>query len=71
MDICDIKSKRIISLNQMHSIICNINNEDMYGDWMLLVRSSANFDIIAASDDYYDECNSFFADLVTDVSYWN
>lgn len=65
MDICD----RINSLIQMNNIILNINNEDMYEDWMLLI---GNEDLrnIAENDGFYSECSNLFADLITDIGYW-
>lgn len=70
MDI-DIKVSR---LKQMHHIIVNINNEDMRGDWELLIGNKpcdADFKHIAEDDGYYDECSNLFADLVTDAGYWH
>lgn len=70
MDI-DIKVNR---LKQMHHIIVNINNEDMRGDWELLIGSKPcdeDFKHIAEDDGYYDECSNLFTDLVTDAGYWH
>lgn len=71
MDICDIKANRFDQLKQMHHIILNINNEDMYADWMLLIGSDADFKYIAENDGYYNECSRLFADLITDAGYWH
>lgn len=65
MDICD----RINSLTQMNNIIININNEDMYGDWMLLIGNES-LENIAEDDGFYSECSRLFSDLVTDIGYW-
>ena len=67
MDIYD----RLSQLKQMHTIILNINNEDMCADWMLLIGSKPDFNHIAENEGYYDECSSLFSDLVTDIGYWN
>lgn len=67
MSICDI---RVNQLEQMHNIILNINNEDMYEDWMMLLHEES-FNNIAESDGFYNECLTLFSELVTDVGYWH
>lgn len=70
MDI-DIK---VNTLKQMHHIIVKINNEDMRGDWELLVGNKpcdTDFKNIAEDDGFYDECANLFTDLITDSGYWN
>lgn len=66
----DIYNK-LSQIKQMHNIIVNINKEDMRADWMLLVGRKPDFECIANSEGYYNECLSLFIDLVTDVGYWH
>lgn len=72
MDICDIKEYRANQLMLMHNAILDRHNDDIYGDWVLLLCSEShdvNFNSVAENEGFYNECCNLFNDLISDAGY--
>ena len=66
-----MKEYRIKQLKTMHQFMIDIGDEDIYADWILLVPDEPNeedFDFIAESDGFYDECVDLFTSLLNDAA---
>ena len=64
-----VKESRIRQLKAMHLLMVEVNNEDIYADWILLVPdepSEEDFDFMAESDGLYAECFDLFVSLMAD-----
>ena len=65
-----VKESRIRQLKAMHLLMVEVNNEDIYADWILLVPDEPNeddFDFMAESDGLYEECCDLFVSLMADA----
>ena len=65
-----VKESRIRQLKAMHLLMVEVNNEDIYADWILLVPdepSEDDFDFMAESDGLYEECCDLFTSLIADA----
>lgn len=65
-----VKESRIRQLKAMHQLMVEVNDEDIYADWILLVPDEPNEDdfiFMAESDGLYSECFDLFVSLIADA----
>jgi DNA-directed RNA polymerase subunit RPC12/RpoP len=58
---------RINQLSAMHTLMCNANDEYIYGTWIYVMPDGAteeDFKDIALDDDMYNECFDLFVKLI-------
>lgn len=62
------RDARITQLKAMHTLMCEANDEYIYGTWIYLVPdcpSDEDFEYIALDDEQYNECFDLFVKLIS------